>query len=103
MQGVRFVRMPERELIEHGGDVGHAQHEVFEAGRLLHRRRNLGGALAAPHGFIAAGMLHKDHRVAACGPMFAQVGVVLAGTAEAVAEQDDRRGFCRRGQIDTDG
>jgi hypothetical protein len=60
-------------LIQHCRDVRRTQDEVLQAGRLLHRHRDVSWSLALPHGFIAARMLHEDDRVAACGRGVAKV------------------------------
>ena len=48
-------------------------------------------------------MLQEDADIAAGGPMLAQKGRTLAGTAQTMAEEHDRGRRFRRGQIDADG
>jgi hypothetical protein len=93
--------LPERELVEHGGNILDAQQEVRAGSRVAHRALAFKKRLVFPHPIVAAGVLEKDGGIAAGGPVAAQISGTLPVATETVAEQDDRCGGL--GGADTPG
>ena len=102
-EGMPALLVPALELIEHGRNVLHAEEEVLQAGRLLHRALDFRNRFALPNRRIAARMLEEDADIAAGRPVLAQIGRTFAGTAQPMAEEHHRgRRFLRR-KVDADG
>jgi len=95
-----LVGVPGCKLVQHGGNVLHAQQKILQRGRLIHRPHSLWHRLVLPDGLVAAGMLEEDRYVTARRPMLAKERAARAGAAQAVAEQNHRRERSVRGQID---
>lgn len=103
VEGMFLVLVPGGKGCDHERYVLTAGDDIFERCRFFHRRHALQGGRFFPDGFVAAGMLHEDHHIAALGPMIAEIGIVITGAAESVRKQNHRGGFAGSGQIHAQG
>lgn len=69
------------------------QAKVPGAGGLAHCGEPRGWRRLFPHGLIAARVLQKHAGISAARPVLGKVAVVLPGSSQPVAEQDDRSGL----------